>query len=107
MTHGLMVLIALVNAAVCCAIGVASLCRIAKLREGTRKSFRVVYALLFGASVLSALQSITPPFYTWPSPADVAINVAILVWLVSGRRAWAAGAPEYTTAPAPLDEAAR
>lgn len=108
MTNGLMVMLALVNAAVCCAIGVACLCRIAKLRTGTRRSFRIVYAGLFGASVLSALQSITPPLYTWPSLADLAVNVAVLVWLVSGRQAWAAGAPDYTTsAPVPLDEGVR
>jgi hypothetical protein len=97
MTHGLLLMLALVNAAVCAAIGVVCLCRIAKMRHGTRLAFRAVYAALFGGSLLSAMQSITPPLYTWPSPADLAINLAVLVWLASGRRAWAGGAPEYTT----------
>lgn len=78
------------------------------MRERTRLSFRAIYTLLLGGSVLSALQSITPPLYTWPSVADLVVNVTVLLWLASGRHAWATGAPEYTTSrKMPLASSAR
>jgi hypothetical protein len=104
MSHTYLVLIALINTAVCFGVGLVCLCRIKAMDKGTRASFRTAYPLLMAGTFASAVQSITPPLYSWPSPADLAVNGAILVWLLSGGKSWANGPPDYASKPMPLDE---
>ncbi len=102
MSHTALILMAIVNAVLCCGVGVICMCRIKAMGPQTRLVFRGVYVAMLVGSLASALQSITPPLYTWPSWADISINAALLAWLWSGRHAWLK-APEYTTKPMPLD----
>lgn len=95
MTHETLLLTAAVNALVCAGIVFVCFCRIGVMRKDTKTVFRALYVLMGTAALASALQPITPPFYSWPSAADIASNAVLLFWLASGWSAWRE-APTYT-----------
>jgi hypothetical protein len=95
---------ALANLIVCCLIGWACVCRFSMMdRHSTRAFTRWSYAVLFTAAGISGWQRVL--FDEWPSWADLAVNVALLVFLASGIRAWRYGVPGFARSDAaPLDE---
>ena len=95
MTHEMLLLTAGVNALVCAGIVFVCFCRVGVMRRETKTLFRALYVLMGTTALASALQPITPPFYSWPSAADIASNAVLLFWLASGRSAWRQ-APAYT-----------
>lgn len=95
MTHSTLLLVAAINALICGGIVFVCFCRVGVMRRDTRTIFRALYVLMGTAALASALQPITPPFYSWPSTADITTNAVLLFWLASGWQAWRQ-APEYT-----------
>lgn len=100
MTHEMLLLTAGVNALVCAGIVFVCFCRVGVMRRETKTLFRALYVLMGTTALASALQPITPPFYSWPSAADIASNAVLLFWLASGWSAWRE-APSYTRKGAP------
>lgn len=95
MSHETLLFTAAINALVCAGIVFVCFCRVGVMRRDTRTIFRALYVLMGTAALASALQPITPPFYSWPSTADIASNAVLLFWLASGWSAWRT-APAYT-----------
>ena len=61
------------------------------------------FLLLLVGALCSGLQPLF--FFEWPGRADVLMNMALLVLLLSGRKLWRGRVPEpYTSAPE-IDEA--
>lgn len=100
MSYETLLLTAAVNALVCAGIVFVCFCRVGVMRRDTKTVFRALYVLMGTAALASALQPITPPFYSWPSAADIASNAVLLFWLASGWSAWRE-APSYTRKGAP------
>ncbi|PIG09930.1 hypothetical protein [Comamonas sp. 26] len=79
-------LIAMVNLAICLAIGWACICR---LNSNISRRFRLArarYALLLAGAMSSGLQPLM--FGTWSSIADVIFNSAVLAGLVLNVVRW-------------------
>lgn len=90
---GLQVWVAVVNFLLCMALGYACACRLALMTaETTSKIFRAKYALLFAAASASGFG---PVFTQWPTVTQCFLEVAILVHLGGGMRAWSQGIPAY------------
>lgn len=100
MSYETLLLTAAVNALVCAGIVFVCFCRVGVMRRDTKTVFRALYVLMGTAALASALQPITPPFYSWPSLADIGSNAVLLFWLASGWSAWRE-APSYTRKGAP------
>ena len=78
-------------------------CRIDVMSKRTHLNVRVSYAVLLVGALCSGLQPLF--FFEWPGRADVLMNMALLVLLLSGRKLWRGRVPEpYTSAPE-IDEA--
>jgi hypothetical protein len=96
-------LLALVNFALCSAIGWACICRIAVMSaDTTRKTYRAAYAVVLVCASASGLAPIL--WREWPGPGQLAMSVAVLAVLALGVSSWRHGPPTYArSAPAPLD----
>ena len=95
MTYEMLLLTAACNAVLCAGIVFVCFCRVGVMRKDTKTVFRALYVLMGTTALASALQPVTPPFYSWPSAADIASNAVLLFWLASGWSAWRQ-APAYT-----------
>jgi hypothetical protein len=94
---------ALVNFLLCSGIGWACLCRVSVMTESTtRWSTRGAYALMIGAATFSGLS----PWFVrdWPGWAEILMSAAVLTHLLSTKRGWQDGVPEYAKSDdAPFD----
>lgn len=94
-------LLALINLAVCTAIGWSCVCRIAVMDgRTTLLSFRLKYAFLLVAATASGFGPAL--LGSWPEVADVLLNTAFLYMMAGGARAWRGGVPDYATRPGAL-----
>lgn len=84
-------LFALMNWALCCAIGWACVCRIAVTsKETTRDLTRWSYAALIVATTASGFG---PLGNNWPGWPELLTNAAVLLLLLDGVRHWRSGVP--------------
>lgn len=97
-------LMALANFGLTSAVAWVCLCRInAMSGDTTRRMTRSTYALILAAATLSGLSPVL--LREWPGWSSLGINASLFVLLLSSRRAWLAGLPEFArSSPAPLDE---
>lgn len=90
---GLQVWVAGVNFVLCMALGYACACRLALMTsETTSLIFRAKYALLFVAASASGFG---PIFTQWPTVTQCFFELAVLIHLGGGMRAWSEGIPHY------------
>jgi hypothetical protein len=84
---------ALVNFALCTAIGACCVVRFSTMNRNTRLIFRAMYALLFIAASSSGWQPLL--WNEWPGLADLITNSALLLLAASGLRTWRQAVPAY------------
>jgi hypothetical protein len=95
-------LMALVNLAFCCGIGAICVCRTAVMsHRTTRPLARAAYAAMACAATVSGFSHWW--FGDWPGWSDLAMSGAVLVYMISGMRAWRFGLPDFASRPMPLD----
>jgi hypothetical protein len=87
-------LVALGNLILCTGIGWSCVCRLGQLGVRSRSRFVAMYAVMLMAATACGFQPLL--FGEWPGLSDLIINGAMLYMLMSGRRAWQFGPPQYT-----------
>lgn len=95
-------LMALANLVLCCGIGAICVCRTAVMSHRTTRSLaRAAYAAVACAATISGGSRWL--FGDWPGWADLSMSAAVLLYMVSGMRAWRFGLPDFASRPMPLD----
>lgn len=100
--QGLLYALAVLNFALCSAIGWACVCRFSSMSHGTtRMRFRAGYTLLFMAASVSGFSWLVGE---WPGPGQIAMAVAWIALLGVNAGNWRGGPPDYARSDrAPLD----
>lgn len=91
-------LLALLNFALCGAIGWACACRITVTSgDTTRVLTRVSYSTLFTAATASGFMPLAGHWPGWP---EIWMNAAVLLLMLDGMRRWKQGVPDDVRKPA-------
>jgi hypothetical protein len=94
LSYETLVTLALVNFALCTAIGWSCVCRFSSMSKATTKArFRGGYTMLMVAATVSGLSPLL--WREWPGPGQIAMAFAALYVLGWGAKGWRFGPPPY------------
>jgi hypothetical protein len=96
--------LAVLNFALCSAIGYSCVCRFAIMSAATAAaSWRLRYVIVMVAATTSGL---SPWLWgEWPGPGQITMAVACLYVIGLTAKGWREGVPDYASKPMPLDDA--